>query len=303
MKPNLVLTYLNNKDQYSDGEDENKLLDIFNGKDPSQVVIEVLENNPSWPMRYHLSPTRENLLNWYDFDASKTLLEIGAGCGAVTGTLCNKLKKVTAIELTEIRSRIIAARHKDKKNLTVIAGNLNNIVLSEKFDYVSLIGVLEYAGKYTLTESPFTDFLSKAKSYLKKDGTLIIAIENKFGLKYWAGCKEDHTGRFFDSIENYPIKMGVKTFSKNELEEMIKSVGLTKMDFYYPLPDYKLPTEIFSDKYLPTLNHNIKSNMFPFEDYSQDRMQTFDEKLVMDNIIENNKFDFFANSFLIFAKQ
>jgi len=303
MSSKLILTYINNKDKYSDGEDENKLLEIFNGDNVQQVIKDILENDPSWPMRYHLSPVRENLLNWYDFDSNKTILEIGAGCGAVTGTLCNKLKKVTAIELTEMRSKIIAARHKDKKNLTVIAGNLNDIVLKEKFDYVSLIGVLEYAGKYTQTQSPFIDFLSKAKTHLKKNGTLIIAIENKFGLKYWAGCKEDHTGKFFDSIENYPTDLGVKTFSKNELEEMVKSVGLDKVNFYYPLPDYKLPTEIFSDKYLPTLRHNIKSNIFPFEDYSQDRMNLFNEKLVMDNIIANNKFDFFANSFLIFAKQ
>lgn len=35
----------------------------------------------------------------------------------------------------------------------------------------------------------------KISGYLKEDGKLLIAIENKFGLKYWAGS-EDHTGKF-----------------------------------------------------------------------------------------------------------
>ena len=30
-----------------------------------------------------------------------------------------------------------------------------------------------------------------------------MAIENKLGLKYWSGCKEDHTGRYFEGVSKY----------------------------------------------------------------------------------------------------
>lgn len=301
MKAKLI-NYSNKKDIYSDGDVELELLKIFQNKNSEKIVNDILINNPSWPMRYHLSPVRENILNWYEFENNKSLLEIGAGCGAITGSLCNKLKKIVANELSELRAKIITKRYENNKNLTVIAGNLSDIKLKEQFDYVSLIGVLEYAGKYTHTQDPFTDFLLQAKSYLKKDGTLIIAIENKFGLKYWAGCKEDHTGKYFDSIENYPNYSGIKTFGKYEITKLLENTGFNKLNFYYPLPDYKLPTEIFSDQYPPAQEHNIRPGIMPHIDFSQNREYLFDEKLAMDNIIDNNQFPFFSNSFLIFAK-
>lgn len=298
----LILDYVQDEDIYSDGNVENEILDIFKGKNSEQKVREILNNNPSWAMRYHLSPVRGNLLSWFDFNPSSSLLEVGAGCGAVTGIFCDKLKSVVAIELSKRRAEIVINRHKNSKNLTVYAGNLNDIKLNEKFDYITLIGVLEYAGKFTHTKDPFVDFLKNVRKNLKKNGTIIIAIENRFGLKYWSGVKEDHTGRLFDSIENYPNKEGIETFGKEEIKNILKKAGFQENYFYYPMPDYKLPIEIFSDLYLPTKNHNISSGMFPFQDFLNSRDFLFNEKLAMDSIIKNNQFDFFANSFLIFAK-
>ena len=140
--------------------------------------------------------------------------------------------------------------------------------------------------------------MEKIKGYLKPNGKLFIAIENKFGLKYWAGAKEDHTGRNFDSIENYPNDKSIQTFGKCELEELIKSVGFKNLDFYYPMPDYKLPTVIYSDDYLPdeaTIFNDISPN------FDQERYVLFNERLAYNNIIKNKMFDFFANSFLVVA--
>ena len=303
MSAKLNLKYSTSVDQYSDGDSELELLRIFKSNNKQKIINNLLSNRPTWPFIYHLSPDRENLLSWYEFNPKNSLLEIGAGCGALTGLFCSKLNHVTAIELTKLRSQIIFERHKKYSNLNIITGNLSDIKIKDKYDYVTFIGVLEYAGKYTKSCDPYLNFLNLAKSYLKPKGTLIIAIENKFGLKYWAGCKEDHTGRYFDSIENYPNYSGIRTFGKNEITDLLINVGLKKIDFFYPLPDYKLPTEIFSEQYQPTQIHNLNSGIFPYIDFSQNREYVFNEKLAMDNIIQNNQFSFFANSFLIFAKQ
>ena len=75
--------------------------------------------------------------------------------------------------------------------------------IDEKFDYVLLIGVLEYAQVINKSKDSFVELLEKAKSFLRNDDSkLIIAIENKFGLKYWCGASEDHTGVPFDSIND-----------------------------------------------------------------------------------------------------
>ena len=80
---------------------------------------------------------------------------------------------------------------------------MNDIVFDKKFDYITLIGVLEYQDSYTETPNPYRDFLINIKRLLKPDGKLLIAIENQYGLKYWCGTPEDHVGIPFESINQY----------------------------------------------------------------------------------------------------
>ena len=44
--------------------------------------------------------------------------------------------------------------------------------------------------------------LKKAFKLLSKNGLLIIAIENRLGLKYFNGCREDHAGKLFHGVED-----------------------------------------------------------------------------------------------------
>lgn len=179
-----------------------------------------------------------------------------------------------------------------------MVGNFEDMQFSHKFDYITLIGVLEYSGKFGGGSSPYLDFLKKAKSMLAPDGTLIVAIENKYGLKYWAGALEDHTGRLFDSIEHYLGNDDVRTFGKKEIEELLNGAGFSNNEFYYPMPDYKLPSQIFSDDYLPKPG-DLKLS----PNFDRDRLLLFNEKITFDNIIQNEMFPFFSNSFLIFSKE
>ena len=48
------------------------------------------------------------------------------------------------------------------------------------------------------------EMLRRIAGHLAPGGKLVIAIENRLGLKYWAGCTEDHVGKYFESLENYP---------------------------------------------------------------------------------------------------
>ena len=138
----LDLTYYPGQDFYCDGEIEDRLLELVrSGRD----VEEILRENHEWPILYHLSDMRENVLDWYDFNPKGTLLEIGAGCGAVTGLFCRKVSHVTAVDLSKKRSTINAVRNGGRGNLKIMVGNFEDIIIKEKFDYVTLIGVLEYS--------------------------------------------------------------------------------------------------------------------------------------------------------------
>ncbi len=293
MSTKLNLEFYKGSDLYSDGDIENTILDIVQ---THTDFTEILHATDDWAVMYHLTPVRQNLLSWYNFDKAANLLEIGGGCGAFSGLFAQKLRDVKVVELSKRRAEIIYNRHKNYDNLEIIVGNLNDISFDEKFDYVTLIGVLEYAGKFTEGNTPFKTFLENAKSYLKPNGKLFIAIENKFGMKYWSGAREDHTGRLFDSIEGYPNDKGIQTFGKNELEKLILSTGFRCLDFYYPMPDYKLPKIVYSDDYLPEMD-----DLFDIysPNFDQDRVVLFNEREAFKNVIKNGQFPFFANSFLV----
>lgn len=291
----LNLTFYEGEDLYSDGDIEDELLQIVQ---THKNLEEYLQTDNRWPILYHLSKTRHNILNWYELRKDDSVLEIGSGCGAITGVLCRKAGKVTCIELSKRRSLINAARNREFDNFEIFVGNFENIELEEKYDYVTLIGVLEYAPSYISKGEPFSVMLSKVHNFLKPGGKVIIALENKFGLKYFAGAAEDHTGKYFDGIEDYQNTNYVRTFSKPELERLLLENGFQNLEFYYPVPDYKLPVTIYSDEYLP--NKGDLRNISHV--YDRDRYELFDEEIVFDQLCEDNMYTYFSNSFLVIAE-
>jgi 2-polyprenyl-3-methyl-5-hydroxy-6-metoxy-1,4-benzoquinol methylase len=295
----LNLDYYNGEDLYCDGPVEDELLDIVKSYKPEEYD-KVIMQRQKWPILYHLSAIRENCVNWMNINSEAEVLEIGSGCGAVTGALSAKAKSVTCIELSEKRSKINAERHKYSDNINIMVGNFEDIEPElGSFDVITLIGVLEYGGLYIRADEPYSAFLNTVRKHLKPNGKLVIAIENRLGLKYWAGCKEDHVSRYFESIEGYPHKEGVKTFSRGELDELIRACGFEQIQFYYPYPDYKLPEKIYSDSYLPSKGELEMREM----NFDNDRLKLFDEGKAFDTIIENGLFREFANSFIVIAEE
>jgi len=288
-----------NRPTYSDGSVENELLQIFksnhdHGKRTGNKKF------ASWAHEYHLSPVRHNLLQWYPFKPDGSVLEIGAGCGALTGLLCNKLKKVTALEPSYKRALITAQRHSNHSNLEVVVGGLQDFECEERFDYITVIGVLEYAGMFYGVENPYTSFLTKLRGMLNPNGKMILAIENKIGLKYLCGNPEDHTGRYFDSIYDYPHSCKVRTFSKKGLTKLLETSGFSSMKWYYPVPDYKMPQEVLSEEITPGALDSIWQ-WIPARAYGSARKEILSERRLGKTLAQAGLFEEFANSFLVLA--
>ena len=194
-----------NKDQngkivYSDGvEIEKTFLELVQNYNEEEIR-EKIKDDSRYLINNTFSPVRGNLLEWYPFRNGCTILEIGAGMGSLTKTLCKKAAHVTAVEMNEVRADIIRARCKDISNLTVVTNDVTAWKTDEKFDYVVMVGVLEYAAIFTSSSTAHADLLKKATALLKSDGVLLLAIENRFGLRYWLGCSEDHIGKPFVGI-------------------------------------------------------------------------------------------------------
>jgi SAM-dependent methyltransferase len=284
---------------YSDGEIEDKLRRMFEGNSPRP---EPAISFPSWAEEYHLSPVRHNLLKWFPFDRQGSLLEIGAGCGALTGLFCEKVRRVLAVEYSPQRAWITALRYSGKSNLEMIVGGFQDFETSERFDYVTIIGVLEYAAEFYGGKNPYESFLKQAGQLLCPGGRLLLAIENKIGLKYITGAPEDHTGRTFDSIYNYPYSNKVRTFSKSELARLLHAAGYRSLDWYYPLPDYKFPHAVLSEAVNPTNADSIWA-LSPATMPHLRRREVLSERLFGQTLAQAGLFREFANSFLVVASQ
>ncbi len=296
----LNLDYYEGKDLYSDGDVEEELLEIVKNHTPDEFPG-LIEEKASWPVLYHLSEQRENIIDWFPMREHASVLEVGAGCGAVTGALTRKAERVVANDLSRRRSMINAWRHRDADNLELIVGNFNRVAggLQEKFDYVTLIGVYEYSESYIQDPDPYSVFLNKINSLLKEDGEILIAIENRLGMKYFAGCVEDHMGRVGEGIEGYPLTHGVRTFARAELEQIFQKNGYAEYEFYYPYPDYKFPTTIYSDHCLPGRGELLNN----LRNFDADRYVIFDETRAFDSIVDCGYFPIFSNSFFVRVKR
>ncbi len=297
---NVILdyTYYCGEDLYTEGAIEDRLLDYVKNN-PALDYERYITVSRSWSVMYHLSHIRENVARWLPVNATDSVLEIGSGCGAITGVLARLAGSVTCVELSKKRSLINAYKNKENDNIRIMVGNFEDVEkgLDQKFDYITLIGVLEYAQSYISDDMPYNRMLEILKGHLKPGGKIVVAIENRLGMKYFAGCKEDHLGTYFGGIEGYGPAAGVRTFSKESLERLLEECGYKDCRFYYPYPDYKLPHTIYSDDRLPSkgdLNTNLRN-------YDADRLVLFDESKAFDSMIAEGRFPEFSNSFIVLS--
>ena len=232
---------------YSDGDEvEERIAGVLrDATDLSLFSTELAAHHVDWPSIYHLSPTRANLLRPLDgLLRGARVLEVGAGCGAITRYLGEAGAQVTALEGSMRRASIVASRCRDLDNVRVIYDRFDQADLEHGYDVVTLIGVLEYARIYGSGADPVQDTLERARRLLNEGGVLIIAIENQLGLKYFAGLNEDHLGRPMAGIEDHYDPSGVVTFGRAELDSRLRQAGFENVEFALPFPDYKLPISI-----------------------------------------------------------
>ena len=170
----------------------------------------------------------------------------------------------------------------DLKNLE---GMWDYIVVSDAFARVPAV----FEGK-----APYQKFFEEIKKHLKPNGHLILAVDNRYGLTYFAGSKERLTGKYFEGLEGYGHSEGVCTFSKDAVLTMTREAGFASAKTYYPYPNYRYMTVLYTDEHLPSPGE-LSKNLCNFQ---EERAVLFDEAAVFDGLIKEGKFQEFSNSYL-----
>lgn len=235
--------------RYSDGDEVEiaigKMLRSVN--DTSEFSDELKSLLTNWPTVYYFSANRANILRPLRKSiAGARVLELGCGMGAITRFLGENADEVIAVEGSLRRGGIAALRCNDLKNVQVIIDEIKSLPTSlGKFDVVTLIGVLEYACRYGGPGAE-KDVLKIARSFLKPGGFLVLAIENKLGLKYLGGVPEDHLQRSWVGVTTGYAENDVRTWSRRELQELLREAGFASCEQFVALPDYKLPQTLIT---------------------------------------------------------
>lgn len=252
--------------------------------------LEVIEGNNLYPYYYFLSHLRHNLFNWYPFKKETNLLEIGSSYGQLTELFTKKVNRVVSIENSESKAEIISKRAND---VEILISDFYDLKIDEKFDYIVLCNVFEYAKAFLDSKTPYKDYLMYLKRFLKEDGVILIALSNRLGLNYFAGFKEEHSNQYFEGINGYNNVNYVETFSKTELENIITSSGFNNYKFFYPYPNHEFPLIINTDEFV---------NKIPFErrlDYFDNRYDFFREDVLNQLLAKDGLAAYFSNSFLV----
>lgn len=277
---------------------------------------------------YAFSPLRENLFEWVEFETDSRILQIGSDYGSYTGLLSARAGEVVVLDERDENLEVNWLRHGKKENLRFVRGSLPGRILTEDqgrtkeagraagearesgavgaarkagyreykpkealsctveelmerpFDYVVMAGIFEGYGKERAGE-----LLKWAAGFLRPGGTLLAAAENEAGVRYWMGAKAPENG-FLEA-------------EYRELFDTLVKVYGGSFTMYYPVPDYRYPSAVYSDDYLPQPGEltNISARL------DGEGLRLGSEEEAMAKACRNGIFSKFSNSFLgVFKK-
>ena len=235
---------------------------------------------------YKNSDFRKNVIHWYPVRENSSVLQIGYDSIKIVEELCNKFEKVTICVNNEEDKKEILEKYSDS-GITII-NNLDKILELEEYDYVTLIGTLEIY-KDIIEKKAYKrleKMLNIAKKACKEDGKILLAVDNKYGMKFWTTM---YAQKNILCNQTFAI-------SKKMINELLEKLNLTNYKYYYMLPDYKMTNVVFTDNYLPNIE-NISRNFT----YGEDDFATFNQTEAYGEILKEDTelFKLYANSYFV----
>jgi len=208
---------------------------------------------------YCVDPARADPIALIDLSEA-TVLDIGAGWGAVSIPLAKRAQRVISVDadITRLRFASLRARSLHLDNLVFVHADITKLRLrSHVFDAATAIGAMEWIPDPMRNSPPYEaqlDFLGRIHNTLREGGILVMAIENRLSIQYFFGIT-DHGDLPFTPllprrIANAVTKVWNKkpyshlTHTAASYRRLLESAGFRSTTFYAAIPGYKQPSAI-----------------------------------------------------------
>jgi hypothetical protein len=247
---------------------------------------------------------REAALELLDHTSIGTCIDYGCMWGVMSIGMAKRGHTVLALDQTYESLQFLNERAKLESKISIIPVNVDvrRFNFPNFADYALVNGVLEwvpedsnvvvdnfYKGKYDGQNSKSIlspkdiqlDFLKNVCKNLKQDGTMLLAIENRFNYEYFIGKRDPHVNLLFTTFLPRPISNIISKifrrreyknyiYSPNELKKLVFEAGFSNIEEFICFPDYHFPALI-----LPNTDLGIKL----YDLYENNNRKTFKQKL------------------------
>ncbi|PYT27299.1 MAG: hypothetical protein DMG57_18700 [Acidobacteria bacterium] len=155
--------------------------------------------------QYICDARRADFQYLWDLPADATILDVGAGWGAIAAALAVNFSRVVAAEGVYERTRFIEkrARQSGLTSLQAVCADFLRLPFAPgQFDAIVLNGVVEWIGLASPEGDPRElqlRFLRRMRELLKPSGLVCVGIENRVGWSMFRGAP-DHSGLPYTSL-------------------------------------------------------------------------------------------------------
>ncbi len=164
-----------------------------------------------------------------------------------------------------------------------------------KYDIIVAVDVIEYM-------SHAEEGLRRLRTMLKPEGKLLLAADNRLGIRYFCGDQDAFSGKNYDGIENYRHlhswerkTMEGRAYSKRELTGFLEKAGFGGHRFYSVFPKTSNPQLLLAEDYEP--NEALDIRVFP--EYNNPGTVFLMEEELYPTLMENGMLHAMANGFFI----
>ncbi|MDA2936665.1 methyltransferase domain-containing protein [Acidobacteria bacterium AH-259-A15] len=227
-------------------------------------------------------PGRADAKFFLPLHSESLIIDLGCMWGSLTLPLAEQCRHVLGVDQTleTLLLNYYRAKELCQDNIAFMGGDIRRLpVRSACADVAVMNGVLEWLGSETEyvveqfwgkraagkgnnfgSKSPRElqlEGLMEALRILKPGGILYLAIENRFGLPYWLGSPDDHSGLRFNSLlprglANLYSRLAIRqpyrayTYSARALRKLLTEAGFNELEFLTAYDTYRKPSTIFA---------------------------------------------------------